>query len=1302
MAAGSSNPEYRDISDIKDDLIDQAVDLMGEIEGLKSQQADVVKSMHLDASNSLRGVPHAEDDPTWKALKDQIDAKQMVLDQLADQWVTATSGRLIGKGTTEGFKAKAERAYFDSTHVDTEPDFNLLTGTKGGAEDAPEVKGARGKKAEVVAVTRVNINDLQSQVEAFKKDAGSLSHIASALLEAGLAPVDLVSPDPAKQEAAINVAFETSPLLARYLIVELSNPNSTNRVAITATLEDMRTLLSKAYDSSRTSKEFQEKIEQATIEGTLSHKLGGAVKALGKDPLALTAFIGAIIGLGVLYSNAGDDTKGKIKSFLGWGAALAGGTYLTDFLWKKMDDRHRGLFDRLGMSPGDLLAPEIVEKAKAQLAAQGFPETDQQSALDYARVSDMSMSSINEAFQQALADGKREIDPRILQKNGLDSASAKRIDGVSLYKVMEHFYGTMCYNASIKENSNAPTASGLDDRMKLGLAYAKSHCHDKFSNAVYTIGENLHVANAAASAAASGAPSASVGSATGGAERKVGIEGIPDAPLAKLIEDNRLLQGGTVHALVTGDYLIKGYPYSYEFNNGKHVFVQKLDTSKRVEIDESRDAKIQITALLAQAEADVKPKLFRLTSGIGGITEDSLIYNARGFWELTPPVARDAHSGLPNYEKAKTVPLSFEYDARHCFVQFSDPVPGAAPEYTGVADAKKDYEKLAVLPAKVHLDLDHLFLGASFTIQHVNDTGSVTEIKIAFSDGNVGTLTYQNDVLDAISIPTPGAELEAKWLAQAQADVEAFTNRPVVQDQLEKVAHDFAAKQPGIWGSFENALGSLTSYFSHLTDSGTDTRYNDAFVIKMRKFQLSMRTKLRTDLYGGGLNVSDFKAEQAKLGLLYEDAVRGLTDGMLNQPLDQAEKDAMRDLGGVTAVDKLLNTTDLAAEQTQANAQLTAAWKAAGGSHWYSLDSARTAVLDQKIHEQVSLMDAEIALLGTTGKPVISEVEVRKIVDKYLAVATAAVGSYYALDTKTIVDKSIMDRLTGKNKAAWEKPTQMVADYVLYKLKWESYGVIPKPENAMKIMDMWFKKIDNGNSGFITSAGVPPQEPKYATYFLSQIDMRLGGHQDYSPDRLYGEVYSVSDTDFNGKLVGIDADLLGVSDWISAGRPALPLPDALKSADEIYQEKAKVAFTKWFDDQLSIDDWATIDGEWPDVFRNNIIETRLPQVLAGAPDAIHLKQDLKRLAQFASVERSIYVQLRQKDLVVKRGGQALYQNVLNPAWANDWNNPSKTALDYSNDIQANLVTSGIFDTSWYVPRLVGEAMAFAENLLTDL
>lgn len=1287
--------EFADSSDVKQDLIDRGVGLAAENERLKAERLTLT---------SIQGIPTT--DPSYIALQAQIDANALALDALATEWHTQTGKK------PERYITRVTNALYDKTHVDTEPDFNIFekkTPGATGVAQTPEAQRTRGARTEVVAQTRLNITDLQSQVEAFRGDRESLSHTAQNLLDAGLAPVDLVSTDSAKQEQAINAAFADNPQLARYLIVELSDPHSTNRAAVLSTLGDMRTLLAEAYDDSRKSREAREKIEQATIEGTLTHKMGSAMKALGKDPVALTAFIGALVGLGVVYYTREESTKTKIKSALGWGAAIVGGTYLTDFLWKKMDDRHRGLFDRIGLSPGDLVAPENVADVKAAMIAAHFPDTDQQSTMDFVRVFDMDMPVMNEAFAQSLASGKREIDPRVLQANGLDAEIAKRIDGVSLYKMMEHFYGNLCYKASTDDNPNAPTSTNHDEQMRLGLDYAKSHfTREKLHNAVFILGPHRALIAAGAAASAPGSAPGVSGGVSGGAERPVGIEGIQDEGLAKLIEQHRALQGGMVHSLGNGAYLINGYPYSYTHTEGRSVFVQKLDAMKRIPIDESRDVDAQLSVLLTTTDTDVRPKLLAL-SGIAGLTADKLVYNPRGSWEILPALKHTVHQGLPGFEPNNTVPIALEYDARHASVKFSAPVEGSAPEYTNVADATIDYEKSLLKPV-VTRDVGHLLLDTPFKVQNVDDTVTgQTTLTIVFPDGKTGTLVYKNNAIDTINLATTGSvDLQKTWKTAATTDVSDFLNSPAVQTELDKIASsELATRTPGVWGSITGAFTDLKAGFAHMMEGSLDARYDDEFVKQIHALQFDMRDLLIDKLYAHNSNSHDFEQRREEFGRTYASAISGMVKAKLDPSLvtqTADERTALATLHGTYGVghaeirDLTVTIPERDKLQSDADSELEGAWHKALGVHFYTVDATRRVILDKKVSEQVALMNGEIQNLTTPSRGAIV-----KIVQKYEGAAAAAVGAYYALDTKAIVDKSITDRLTGANKVGWLKPTQVVEDYVLYKMKWENYGVIPKPENAMKIMDLWFEKINNGNAGgVVVTAGMPTVESDYATrHFLATIDTLLGHHQDYSPDRLYGEVYSVSDTDFSANLAGINT-ILTYDQWKAQGRPMLPSPDALKSADEIYRDKAKQIFTDWFDANLAIGSVATIDGEWPEVFRNNIINTRLPQVLIGAPDAAHLKQDLKRLGEFASVEQSIYVQLRQNNLVVMHGGQTLYQNVLNPAWAQDWNDRFKTALDYSNDIQANLVTSGVMNTSWYVPRIVGDAMALVENTLTDL
>ncbi len=1184
MAPGSGNPEYRDVMDVKTDLIDQGRDLIGEIEELKSQQAALVRSMHLDVSNSRRDITHAEDDPTWKALQEQIDAKQIVLDNLADDWVDATSTQLF-KGTRDGFYTKAERAYFDQTHPeDPSEDFSVFD-KKRKTEASPTTERAatdgvsdRGHRTEVVVQTHMDIVDLRKQVDQFRRDNESVSHTAQSLLEAGLSPVDLLSSDLSKQERAINAAFVTNPLLARYLIIELSNPESANHKAILATLEEMRGLLSQAYDFQRTAKEAKERVEQATIEGTLTNKVGSAVKALGKDPVALTAFIGALVGLGVLYYNSEEGTKKTVKSMLGWGAAIVGGTYLTDFLWKKMDDRHRGLFDRLGMSPGDLVAPEIVEKAKASMVAAGFPETDQQSAMDYARIFNLEVPAVNEAFNQALSNGKREVDPRVLQAAGLDAASAKRIDGASLYKALEHFYGTLCYNAAIKE-PGTPTGNTLDEKLHIGLDYARSHFpRVKMSNALWILGPHQDL-EALKGVTPKPSPSGVAGGVgTGPTEVRVGIEGIPDAPLAELIENNNALKGA-VHALGNGDYLIEGYPYTYQFTGGKHVFVQKLNDHKRVEIDPKNNVEVQITALLAQASLDAKTKLFALTSGVAGISADDLIYNKGGYWELSKGVDRIAHGGLPNYEKDKKVPVAFQYDARHPFIQFSEVVPGSAKEYSNVSEAQKAYETLVMMPALVHRDVDHLLLGASITVQEIDDnTPGETKLTIAFSDGKTGTLLYKNSAIDTINISGAGAaELEAKWFAAAEEEVKGanMMGSPLVQAQLEKIAHDFAAKDPGLWGNFTAMLSAFKADIMHLGDSDTTTRFNQAFVVAMRQAQVKTRDYVLTNLYKSNKNVTTFNTDKLKYEQTFADAVRGLVDGAQAHAPDAASAAAMTTLG-LTAVDiKLDDPKEVSELIATGKKQIDAALAPIDDVSWYT-DTNQEAMYGQLKAKYEAQLDAAVRTLGASP----SRAAVLQAINTvYIAAATEA-GQHLGQTASGSMDLMVTNELDPTNRAEWKDATIYVKDYITKNLDWKSYGVLPTASNMLQVMDLWFKKI---NKGATKPTGT--QAKDYAEFFLFHVGTTLGGVRSASLDSSTESVQTVSDSHFR---VGFAA-LSNVPDFTAYLATPTSLPPAPDLGIDAYRDQARRQFQEWFTARANPGALLKLDGEWPQQFEKGIM-----------------------------------------------------------------------------------------------------------------
>lgn len=1103
-------------------------------------------------------------------------------------------------------------------------------------EQAPtKAETPAAARAEVLATTHVAVLDFQKEVASYVegKDRNHIALTAQALVEAKLMPSDLVD----EPYAAIDVVFGSNPALARSLSETMTGPDSPQRAALTVSLNRIRDSLTEAYQTLRNNKEMVRTIEQGTVQGTLAYKLKTAAGEIGRDPLALTAFVGGLVGLGYLFWTSKKETKESIGKWLGGGAAVIGGVYLGDFVWGKMDAQHRGLFDRIGMDPGNLVAPELVSKVKEQLA--GYPQTDQDSIMDMARIFDMKMPDVNDAFEKALTSGSRKIDPLTLQARGVKIA-----DGGSLFNALGYFYGTQCYKEAIKDPSVAKS-SKPDEQMKIGLHYSQRHLSaDKLATAVYSFSpDHQGIAAANQREAAAG---------VSGAPVVTGVEGIKDAPLEQLASKHPALEA----ALVKGKdntILIKGYPYTHRFVDGKDIFTPVLKAADGSALPEIAlkvdDSDSLFNQLVANSETAAKTAIeAKIASDPdyatwkAAHTDGSINYKNDGTWVLDPGLALGTHVGLPAFGNV-TVPLSYKFEKGHLALHMTS--ASSKPEYADLKTAREDYEKASPIHDEVAAKVAYALLGVDFIVKDVVDNAATKESTVTIqykNDGHTGTVTYKEGALASINLKS-GADIDLKtaWAKQATVDVQKLMETPMVTAQLGRMAEKLAARPDGVWGNAQNALNDLKTYFSDLTKSEPEGRFTDAFVADVKNLQLKAIESLATNLYGADKTPSDFAAAQSKFNTDFPNAIRGKVEKDLGNTPDTVAAAALTSIttfdsnltAPLAATEMQLSPDELAAELPKYNAALDARWKSALGLRWYSVDSTRRAVLQPKITEEVNAMDTEILGLSPADA---TRAKIKVILEKYQKKTLSAAGTNYGVDSKTAVDKLIMERLDPSTRKLWEGPTKIVEDYVLYKMKWENYAIFSKPENAQKVMDLWFKQIKNGSITFNGAATSNQLAEDYANYFLSKINIHLGGHQDYSLDSLYGNPDSVSVTAFDTSFAGIEHDMDDLSTWSNNGHKKLPLPDALKSSSEVYIEQVKAQFDQWFKEKADVGALLKIDGAWPQQFEDEIMAQF--QAIHSNPnyqDPLILDQKIDEFKQMTLMLRyqvfEIYINNRAED-----------------------------------------------------------------------
>ena len=1122
--------------------------------------------------------------------------------------------------------------------------------------------------------TKMKLAHLREDFFNFYEQNDTPAFAAQRLLDDSLLPSDLKGGSKAIQ--AVTAVFPKP--IAEGFAQRLATPGSANYESATQELSAFADLIQPAYNELVKLKAAAEKLEEGVVVG----RMGKMLKEVGKNKMALGGLgIGALFLAIGAYKGWGMLSEGK-KTGLMWILGGLGAVTGISIALDKGGDKNLGIVDRveswLGMRTDEVFTPENLDNVRHLF--EGMPTEDTNAIDDFIRIVDAPVESVTDLFDTALRDHKDEVDSRRLLAGGdISSSSFKAIDNGSLYTALKWFF-LECYERGLK-NGEVSQGAGEEEQLKLGLEWARKNFRGhKMGTAVIS----MEVVRASDTLKSSASLPESV---------------IGDEHLILLSQQVPALSQALKSTKKAGVYLINGYPVTYDYTDLKsHVFKDGLDPSRpSVTIDvtlEGDDLESKVAKLIASGDSRAKDIL---SAAPYSLARNTLKYNSAGFWEINPPEERLPHQGLPNYKRDIPVPLMFfsegeafrmDMDANH------DKKPdGRAIPYTTIQEVKEEFEK-PMLKGLVLGDLKHVFLGTDFRVlKFENDpaTPSETSITIEYGGNHKGKVVYENDALKAAQLDADAA-LEGAWRTQAETKVVDFFKREDVQRELLKVTGAFTENTFGGW------MKTIGEFFKDgyqwLTDDQIEAKFHDAQeaqVIKtMRDKQKTMVDGYMTTLFGYSGAASTFTAKTA---VDFERSEKGFFDAELVAIKTGVRAPVTREKEADFTLEKgepmnMVNTEGRKAV-VEALAPLRDEMPGIAASLFLGLgrqaanaltrDQAREEFYDRRVEAWMYTLADNVQAFGLTP----TRDAVQTGIDTVRHAAQQEALLYWDTDDQDASERLMLKDLDGTNAADWKDASKYVASYLYNNLKFENYGFLPNTENMREIMALWYVGIDRG------SKAVNPGKPSmdYANYFIQEVWLRMGGKQDYSPDRLYGVVWSVSDTKYREAITALRGDILDYDTWIVRPR-TLPVPPELTPSPVLaaqrarekaeaeaekmreLQTKAREKFMDWFDDEADVSAWAKFgEGKWATMYRSHV-ESRLSMITSTATTSADLKAQVFRFGEFVAVEKAFYSLLI--DSKVDPAQLELIFYTIKPTFDADWNTTPPlaplTAMDYGNHL----------------------------------
>lgn len=1080
----------------------------------------------------------------------------------------------------------------------------------------------------------------RATMDQYLMDQASLASVAQKFVENGISPADLMNGS--RQGDAIRLAFP--PHLAQEILAKLaSGPGSGHDDAI-KTLQVLQSKLDARYEVLKIGKVGTEQMGRATLEGSLGHKTVDFAKEVVKNPLALGGFVASIVGMYLLYSSRTVETKKSIRNFLTWTAVGVGGLIAVDFGMDKLSASHRGLWDRIGMSPNKVISPVIVDQLRARLS--GIPSEDMDTVDDLAEIVTLNARDVTAVYEDSIRTSKKDIDPNRFLSKGLSPQACKRIDGGSLKTALDHVYGRAAEQSSIE--TGIPLPLGKDDRAKVGIDYVRSHYSSDVNllNVVY----DLDVRSKAIASEA---------------YKPLNIEAsaITDANLNGLIAQSSSL-GELIRLSESsnGTYLVKGYPFEYRYDAElkEHIFRDAWNKDAQAFRIKGADKDIGslVDALVSAADHRATEKLTEKFAG------EKFSFKG-GYWVPEPPKSRPEHAGLKAYKPDVTLPIR-AVAGKDGYELVLD-VRGAEGKRYAAFDTsadktmENDFDVMSGLyMERVRSDADHLLMGMPVDIVSLVDTATETIITVRSPTGVESTLSYENNQIKSLSIGQPDLDLDNLWDTRAKVEVRKFMSSPDIQAKLKEFTFAFAQREglsgyaEGAWERISGLAVRAADWVMPWDEDSLDREFKDAGEKKLVKEIIDMQKNMANDfkvLYGTSPTPIAFKAGSQTI---IDREVQFLTGGGLEKAyvdeavLDKDGIDAMKSKGLSDIKDALAPISSLSDSIQRTYYEEI--------SSWYEQE------LDKRVGSAGNRRDVIQGVIDIMVQ------DARNRARPYIGVSEA--------QAQMMLNQESMDAAANPE---WKRVHDVAYLYLNGSFKWESYIVFSNPDNLRTVMKDFEEKIAYGTAN-INPSYSPEQ---YLNFYLSEIFVMLGGHQDWSPDRAYGTVFSVNDTDFDSKKAAV-RNIPDYAHWAAIRPPDIrPAPANLTSASNLERAKDQVRdnFMADIDANMKVGGLVKLDHKWPEYFTASVRRRadwiRTSQAINPLYTAALYEKDLVDFRKFVLTERNFFELMIQHRVEPKHKGMTVEQ-IINDSFYSAW--PAKNYHQHFLTLEGKFVSN---DPSWW-------------------
>ncbi|MFA6024749.1 MAG: hypothetical protein WC777_06170 [Candidatus Gracilibacteria bacterium] len=984
--------------------------------------------------------------------------------------------------------------------------------------------------------------------------------------------------------------------------------------------------------------------------GVIAKPTVDAIKDLSKNPRNMLGAAAGVAGLAaLLYFFVGKPQEGAQKwivGILGGLGVAAGGLTAWDALKRNGVGGMDQLEDLTGINTDQLFSTEAMDRVR-EMFKKWTPSEDTDQVDNFILSVDSKVRTIVPLFKAGLR-GARSIDPTALLGNGLSTREEKMVEDKPLFEGYRSYFIHL-YNKALAKGKISPT-KGEDAQADAGADYFLSKYPD---NLVMTgvLGEGDEMMSPAGAG--------SVGEMTASSSERLpaGLSSLKSMTgFGEYIKDSS----------VSGVVLIKGYPYKYDRrDNGDHVFTDYIKGGQT--LIEGALTGDGLQSVLDPFITELDARILRALPGAVGGGDKK--YNELGYWEQAVPESITAHKGLPNFLQEPTdpkVPVIFyvDLDSKSFKIGLDadrDGKPDNGLSFATLDDAKQEHEKV-VFKTRVTDDISSTLFGVDFEVEDIDDSvAGATLVVIRYGTGR-GSVLYSNDAVKNFQLG-PDATLEAAWTTRADERVKDFLGRPQVQEALLRVTGAYTGRDhsvvSGLMNRIEEGLKSGLNWLKNdKLENQFENEWEKAVIRKMTVLindpvnglgaryvnEMFRNNKYSNDAFQGKEDAFfDTERESLEHGGVVEATVEPLEapDSVITAEEAMAMVNSEGPRGG-----KYRLSQALAPLQDQDPAAMASRFQSAlqGISNTFTRDSVRDTLYKEKLAEKMGALRTVVGGFGL--KPNRKQVE-EAIANAALAAQNDAIR-YYGLTDEVATQKMMLESLeAGPFYASqWKEASELVASYITQNMKWEKYAFLPNPENMAAVWNLWKAGINDAKN----PAMDPIRDPKdYATYFIWNLQVHMGGKQDYSPDRFYGQVQSVSDTSYNGAISGLKSNLESYDVWRTSPKRKPRTPDMLSALDLYREKEAPRAFWEWYDSSAEVGALLKLDHIWPRIFKQTV-DARFAQILTNpnGVDEAYIHEEIEDFKKFVLNESKMIFELFISDRVeAERKGHDVRKHILN-------------------------------------------------------